>query len=128
MATDRESPLTAGRLGYLFLSVRDLPRMLAFYRDALGFETEFEVEGAIAFLRLAGDEGPLLALSADEKPVPSGDRHWFLVIDVRGLDEVVATLRERGVEVDRIEDVPYGRAAMLRDPEGNQLEIHEPDR
>ena len=100
--------------------------MLAFYREVLGFATAFEVEGEIVFLRLDGDLGPQIALTAGGENAPPADPHWFLVIDVTGLDAVVADLETRGVEIGDIQDVPYGRAATFRDPEGNLLEVHEP--
>jgi len=117
--------LAGGRLSYLFLNVRDYGGMRAFYRDVLGFAVEFEVPGEIAFLRLAGDGGPRIAISVGDVPEHSDVRHWFLVIDVTGIDAVAEDLRSRGVEVGEIEDVPYGRAVTFPDPEGNLLEIHE---
>jgi len=122
-----DGALAGGRLSYLFVSVRDHGRMLAFYRDVLGFAVEFEVPGEIAFLRLAGDGGPQIAMSSGETPEVDQARHWFLVVDVTGIDAVAEDLRSRGVEVGEIENVPYGRAVTFPDPEGNLLEIHEPD-
>ncbi len=121
-----DGSLAGGRLSYLFLNVRDFDVMLSFYRDVLGFSIEFEVPGEIAFLRLAGDAGPQIAIAVGDTPERSVSRHWFLVIDVKGIDAVAEDLRSRGVEVGGIEDVPYGRAVTFPDPEGNLLEIHEP--
>ncbi len=121
-----DGSLAGGRLSYLFLNVRDHGVMLSFYRDVLGFSIEFEVPGEIAFLRLEGDGGPQIAIAVGDTPEPSMSRHWFLVIDVEGIDGVAEDLRSRGVEVGGIEDVPYGRAVTFPDPEGNLLEIHEP--
>ena len=122
----RNGSLAGGRLSYLFLSVRDYAGMLAFYRDVLGFAVEFEAPGEIAFLRLEGDTGPRIAISVGDTPEPSAARHWFLVIDVTGIDAVADSLRSQGLEIGDIEDVPYGRAVIFPDPEGNLLEIHEP--
>ena len=124
-----DSPLDGARLRYLFVTVQDLPRTTAFYRDALGLAVEYEVPGHVVFLRF-GDAGQSLALHAGRTDPPlAGDltEHWFSVLDVTDLDATVAALRARGVPVGEPFDVPYGRAVKLRDPEGNVLELHEPE-
>ncbi|MBX3466000.1 MAG: VOC family protein [Planctomycetes bacterium] len=118
-------PLAGARLSYLFLTVRDLGAMLAFYRDALGLEVEFQDEGRCAFLRLGGARVALYAGGADG---PAAAPHWFVSLDVEGIEEVAAALRARGVALGPVETVPYGRAAPFRDPEGNAFQLHEPDR
>jgi len=50
-----------------------------------------------------------------------------VMFDVPELDGVVRDLGARGVAVGPIEAVPYGRMAKLEDPEGNVLEVHQPD-
>lgn len=116
-------PLSGARVSYLFLTVRDFAAMLAFYRDALGLEVEYVDEGRCAFLRLGGAQ---IALYAGLDAPPPDHPHWFLSVDVTGIDDVVAALRARGVPVEDVRTVPYGRAATLRDPEGNTLQLHEP--
>lgn len=113
-------PRVRGRLSHLFLFVRDLQASARFYRDQLGLPVVFDVPGAL-FLRL--DPGTLLALYPG--PGPEGTS-GFPVLDVVDLDEAVAALRSRGVDVGAIEPVPYGRAALLRDPDGHVVELHEP--
>jgi predicted enzyme related to lactoylglutathione lyase len=114
-------------LGYLFLLVRDFPGMLSFYRDTLGFPTVAWQENEFAFLRLGSDSSPQLGLYPGRGDGGAENPHWFLVIDVDDLDRAVALLGERGVAVGPIEPVPYGRAAFLSDPEGNRIELHQPD-
>lgn len=47
---------------------------------------------------------------------------------VDDLDGLLAALREAGVAVeDRIEEYDYGRFAWVTDPEGNRIELWEPD-
>lgn len=123
-----DSPLDGARLRYLFVTVHDLPRMVAFYRDALGLAVEYEVPDHVVFLRF-GDAGQSLALHAGRTDPPlQGDatEHWFTVLDVTDLEAAVTALRARGITVGEPFDVPYGRAAKLRDPEGNVLELHQP--
>ena len=108
------------------LYVRDFGTMHRFYRDTLGFDVPYFEEDHFAFLRMRREGPPEIALYAGRASAITEDSHWFIVIDVENLDAVVASLRERGVEVGAIEDVPYGRAATFRDPEGNVIEVHEP--
>ena len=130
--TESSSPLVGARLRYLFLTVWDLAAMVAFYRDALGFEVEFEQRDHVVFLRF-GEGGQSLALHAGRDGEAPADtsadppaQHWFSVLDVDDLDVAVTALRTRGVEVGDPFEVPYGRAAKLRDPEGHVLELHQP--
>ena len=122
-----EPPLAAARLRYLFVMVHDLDRMLRFYRDDLGLAVEYHDPGHIAFLRF-GDAGQSLALHVGRDDAPTRAEHWFAVLDVTDLDGTVGVLRRRGVAVGEVFDVPFGRAAKLRDPEHNVLELHEPAR
>jgi predicted enzyme related to lactoylglutathione lyase len=127
MSTERRGPLADCRVSYLFLTVRDFEGMLAFYRDRVGLTPEYVEAGRCAFLRLDGG-GFRLALYAGREDAGDAEPHWFLAVDVAGIDAVVAALRERGVPVGDVEAVPYGRAATFRDPEGNAIEVHEPTR
>ncbi len=46
---------------------------------------------------------------------------------VKDLDGLLASLRRKGVAVDRkVEDTPYGRFGWITDPEGNRIELWEP--
>ena len=56
------------------------------------------------------------------------ERAPFMVnFRVEDLDELLATLRRNGIEVDdRLEEYDYGRFAWITDPEGNRIELWEP--
>ena len=46
---------------------------------------------------------------------------------VENLDWLLEQLRAEGVEIDdRIEEYEYGRFAWIMDPEGNRIELWEP--
>jgi Glyoxalase-like domain len=57
-------------------------------------------------------------------------KQWMLNFRVRDLDAMLAQLRAAGVAVE--DDVQHeqgiGRFAWLSDPEGNRIELWEPDR
>lgn len=119
-----DSPLSGARMSYLFILVHGFQEMLTFYRDRLGLRVVYLEEGVCAFLALPNG-GPQIALYTGREQVGSTGNHWFFALDVSGLDTVVAELQRRGLSVGPIEDVPYGRAAKLSDPEGNVIELHE---
>ncbi len=114
-----------GHFSYLFLHVANLARMTDFYANTLGLPVTFQRADEYCFLAL-GVGGPQLALFPGESIVPEKTNHWFFAIDVEGLDEVVAELREVCVAVTDTFVVAGGRGAKITDPEGNVLEIHEP--
>ena len=75
--------------------------------------------------------GPSLFLPAgpDDDHL-AADRTWRLNFRVEGLAELVADLRAAGIEVAADPDwyAPgVGRFARLHDPEGNPIELWEPD-
>lgn len=79
-------------IGQIAVTVHDLERAIAFYRDALGVPFQFRAP-QLAFFDCAGVR---LMLSAPEKPEhdhPSS----ILYFNVANLEEAYATLQSRGV-------------------------------
>jgi glyoxylase I family protein len=54
-------------------------------------------------------------------------QQWMINFRVRDLDGLVAFLRAGGIEVAEPETYPNGRFARLKDPEGNPIELWEPE-
>jgi predicted enzyme related to lactoylglutathione lyase len=68
-------------------------------------------------------------LATDTEVIPAG-RGWMLNLRVDGLDRLCDALRGAGIEVTTNPDwdAPgVGRFARIADPEGNQIELWEPD-
>ena len=56
------------------------------------------------------------------------DKSWIINFRVTGLDGVVARLRAAGIAVEpHPEPYPNGRFAELEDPEGNHIQLWEPN-
>lgn len=58
------------------------------------------------------------------------DREWMLNLRVDGLDVLLSALRDAGIDVTTNPewDMPgVGRFARIHDPEGNPIELWEPD-
>ena len=111
-----------GRIGQIALSVSDMDRSVAFWRDTVGLKFMFQAPN-VAFFDVAGVR---LMLGSAESPdvKPAGTTLYFEVAD---LDGTFASLRERGVAVAKGGE-PHFIAklgakdlwmAFLHDPDGN---------
>jgi glyoxylase I family protein len=73
-------------------------------------------------------ETVLTAFPADSDAFGTPDKAWKINFRVRDLDRMVDQLRAAGVEVHpRDRAYPNGRFAELADPEGNQIQLWEPN-
>src|SRR3982751_1384802 len=108
MEPERTGALSGGRISYIFILVHDLPAMLAFYRDILGFRVHYAEADRFAFLSLGG--APQIALYPGRTADAEARGNWFFVIDVDDIDAAAARLSGMGVAVSGITDVPNGRA------------------
>ena len=123
------------RFDMIGLFPKDMPRMVAFYRDLLGVEVdwdgkspyaEFKHEG-IRFAMYARSELPaLLGLQPDFTNGVNGTLE--LAIDLPHFEDVegeygrALSLGAKPVYAPRLE--PWGmRSSMVADPEGNLIEI-----
>ena len=123
------------RFDMIGLFVSDLPRMVAFYRDVLGFEIEWDGNGPYAEFKHEGIRFSMFAraglpdLLGETPGYPEGLNGTFeLAIDLPRFEDVdaeyarVVAAGARPVYAPRNE--PWGmRSAMIADPEGNLIEI-----
>jgi catechol 2,3-dioxygenase-like lactoylglutathione lyase family enzyme len=115
--------------------VTDVDKAIAFYRDFLGFTEIMHPAPAFAMmargdLRLVlsapgGGPGGGQAMPDGTLPVPGGWNRF--AIEVSGLEDLVADLRQRGARFrnDIVSGVG-GRQVLLEDPSGNPVELFEP--
>jgi lactoylglutathione lyase len=123
------------RLDMIGIYVNDLQRMVAFYRDVLGFETDWDGTGPYAEFKHEGirfsmyERAQLPGLLGQAPSYPSGLNGTFeLAIDLptsadadREFERIVVG-GGRAIYAPR--DEPWGmRSAMAADPEGNIIEI-----
>lgn len=110
-------------IGQIALTVQDMPRAVAFYRDALGLKYLFEASG-MAFFDCGGTR---LMLSMADKP----DSTYGSIIyyTTRDIEAAAAAMRGQGVQFEApprlIAKMPDHDLwmAFLRDTEGNLLAL-----
>ncbi len=113
--------LESATLGQIAITVQDVPRAVAFYRDTLGLPLLFEVSG-LAFFNIGGIR---LMLSKPEQPTATHSSIlYYKTADIRA---TAADLEARGVT---LESKPHMIAKMpdhelwmafFRDSENNLL-------
>ncbi len=115
--------------------VDDLPAMVAFYTEALGFEIDWDGKGPYAEFKHAGvrfsmyERAQLPKLLGREPGYPSGLNGTFeLAVDLPAPEDVdrefarVTAAGGKPVYAPRLE--PWGMySSMIADPEGNLVEI-----
>ena len=123
------------RFDMIGIFVADLPKMAAFYRDALGLAIDWDGQGPYAEFKHEGirfsmfERKQLPKLLGQTPEFPRGLNGSFeLAINVGQPENVDVRYREiiarGGVEIYAPRDEPWKmRSAMLADPEGNIIEI-----
>ena len=111
-------------IGGVFFRANDPEALQAWYREHLGVA----VDGAFNWAQEAGPT-VFMPFPKDTDHFPAA-KQWMLNFRVDGLDALIAALQADGIEVIRNPewDAPgVGRFARIFDPEGNQIELWEPD-
>jgi predicted enzyme related to lactoylglutathione lyase len=107
-------------IGGLFFRSRDPKELAQWYQLHLGIDHQVwqQAAGPTAFTPFA----------MDTDYFGSKQQAWMVNFRVRSLDAMVAQLRKSNIEVKvDPESYPYGRFARLHDPEGNPIELWEPE-
>jgi catechol 2,3-dioxygenase-like lactoylglutathione lyase family enzyme len=113
-------------IGGVFFRARDPEALRRWYAERLGVEDG--LDGAPVWSPGAGPTVFTPFPESTEKFATG--KQWMLNFRVRDLDAMLAQLRAAGVAVeDELQHQQgVGRFAWLSDPEGNRIELWEPDR
>ena len=118
-------------IGHVHLKVADLERLLAFYRDVLGFEVTQRVGKQAAFLSADGYHHHLglntWESAGGQPPAPgtTGLYHVALLYPSRAeLGEAVRRVLSAGIPLEGAADHGVSEAVYLRDPDGNGVELY----
>jgi len=108
------------------LAVTDLARSSRWYREVLGFSTDFEVPGWTFMSR--GACRLRLGHCADVPPMSATPDHsWMLYLTVHGIDALYAHCRRQGATLwHDLQDKPWGlREFALVTPDGHRIVLGE---
>jgi len=113
--------------GGLFFRAKDPLAMGRWYQEHLGVDP---VPSYYAQKPWWQEAGPTVFAPFPEDTEYFGNKNqgWMINFRVEDLEAMVAQLRASGIEVAVDPEVhPNGRFARLQDPEGNPIELWEPD-
>ena len=126
--TEVNDGIGVSRIGQIAITVEDLPRAIAFYRDVLGLRFLFEAPPAMAFFDCGGVR--LMLSLPEETGSHAGQRFGaILYYAVDDIQQAAAALTARGVVFEQpphiVARLPQADLwmAFLRDPEGQMLAI-----
>ncbi len=114
-------------IGGLFFRAKDPAALAAWYEEHLGVSrvpTDYDTP---AWMQAAG---PTVFAPFSENTDYFGrpEQAWMLNFRVNDLDAMAAQLEAAGIKVERdLEEYPNGRFARIYDPEGNPIELWEPE-
>lgn len=119
------------KVGHIHLTVSDLDRSLAFYRDLLGFEISARYGNSAVFLS-AGSYHHHIGLNTwagrDAVPAPQGHTGMyhvaFLYPSRLELAKVLKKIIDAEYTLDGSADHGVSEAIYLRDPDGNGVELY----
>ena len=118
-------------IGHVHLTVSDLERSVAFYRDVLGFEITTRYGRDAAFLSAGGYHhhiGLNTWAGRGAPPPPAGTTglYHFAILypDRAALAAAVKRVLEHGVSLEGASDHGVSEAIYLRDPDGNGVELY----
>jgi catechol 2,3-dioxygenase-like lactoylglutathione lyase family enzyme len=128
--TERKTPETLrGRNLNASLTVNDLEKSLAWYRDVFGFhvEREFERDGRKMAVSLqAGSVAILLTQDDGAKGANrlKGEGFSMMIVTAQDVHQLAAGIKQRGGTLDSEPDTRFGRRAFrLHDPDGFKFVI-----
>ncbi|PPK92575.1 putative enzyme related to lactoylglutathione lyase [Kineococcus xinjiangensis] len=114
-------------VGGVFFKARDPEALAQWYRAHLGVDPAPESYEVSSWWQEAGPT-VLAPMGRDSQHFGAGAHSWSLNFRVADLDAMVEQLRRGGVVVEVDPEVyPNGRFASLEDPEGNRLQLWQPD-
>lgn len=105
--------------------VNDLEKAKEFYTKKLGLPLAGESQMMMEFFPGKGTTmGIALALQDDARKLVG--RHTGITLQVKGIVKLCDRLKEDGVQfVEPLEVSPWGKMAVVADPDGNQLALVE---
>lgn len=119
------------RIDHVVLRVRDLPAMVQFYEQALGFKVERRLD-RISLVQMRAGASMLDLIAAERAEAAKNMDHLCFRIAPFDRDAIVTRLAPLGISVgetvERYGAEGNGPSVYFDDPEGNQIELKGPSR
>ena len=119
------------KIGHVHLTVANLDRALAFYRDVLGFEVTTRYGREAVFLSAGGyhHHVALNTWAGEGAPAPApgttGLYHFAILYpDRKALATALKKVLDNGIVLEGASDHGVSEAIYLRDPDGNGVELY----
>ncbi len=110
-------------VAFIYHAVRDIPAARKFYEQVLGLKVGMEVEISPGVWWIEYDVAGVAVGISNARP---GKPSLSLVLEVVDLDASLAAARAAGVNVtSEIMEFPTCRAFQLKDPDGNEISLHQ---
>ena len=109
----------------IVLFVTDLQKAKTFYADLLGLPLAGESQMMMEFFPGSGTTlGIALALQDDARALVG--RYTGISLNVKGIDKLCDRLKSGGATfIEPLEESPWGKMAVVADPDGNQFALVE---
>jgi predicted enzyme related to lactoylglutathione lyase len=112
-------------IAFVAHAVADVPRARSFYEGWLGLKpaTQAEIRPGIWWIEyeIAG-----VALGITNVAPDTWGRSSAVTLEVTDLDEALADARRNGITVtEEIMEFPYCRIFSVKDPDGNEVSLHQ---
>ncbi len=123
-------PFALGGLDHVVLTVADVERSIAFYRDVIGAAEERRVDSIGLVQMRAGSSLIDLVPAGDQEPGSANMEHFAIKIAPFDEDQIRKHLTSFGLEsseaATRYGADGYGPSLYLDDPDGNTIELKGP--
>ena len=127
-STSQESMERVRGIGGFFFRARDPNALNRWYAEHLGIVMPSGDYDAPGWFPDRG-ETVFTAFAPDPDAFGAPDKTWKINFRVDDLDRMIRQLQAAGITVHPHDhDYPNGRFAELADPEGNQIQLWEPNR
>jgi len=112
--------------GGFFLKAKDPKALAAWYQEHLGIS--FGDGMYVEFLGTDRDRTVFSFFKSDTKYFQPSDKDYMINLRVQNLKTLVEELEKEGVTiVGKVEETEYGNFGWILDPEGNKIELWEPN-
>ena len=110
------------KIGAVILLVSDMKRSTKFYRDTLGMKLKQRSKDWTEF----SEGGTVLALHPARRKRIKKNNSMLVGFSVSDFDDVISALKKKKVKFyKKPKDEPFGRHAIIQDPDGHLISIVE---